>query len=105
MNRMFGTFMLLIAISSFAGSVARADLGDCLQPASTGSSATVRDCLYVLQAGLGARTCEPRCICDANADDSIDATDALVCLRSVIGLPSSELCTSCGTPAGPFTTV
>jgi len=104
--RFFETAAIGFVAFLVGASVARADLGDCLQPTTTGPAATIRDCLYILQASVGGSvTCETPCICDADADDAIDATDALVCLRAVIGLPTSDLCGSCGTPAVPFTVI
>lgn len=60
-------------------------LARCGQPATDGTNPTVTDCLYVLKAAVGTRTCTPQCICDVNASGGITAGDALLCLRKSVG--------------------
>jgi hypothetical protein len=80
-----GAAMLCGAIVLLAPSGARAALGDCGQPVSTGASPTASDCLYVLMAGVGSATCD--CVCDTDGSGSIVASDALRCLKIVVGQP------------------
>lgn len=53
------------------------------------------DCIvnavYVLQAALDLRSCE-LCICDVNASGEVTASDALLILKSCVGLPVNLMC-------------
>lgn len=90
-----------LAIAMFSGA-AMAALGDCGQPASGGSGPVATDCLYILQASVGAQTCDPVCICDLNASGgNPNATDALICLNAATGVPDLLNC-DCG-GGGPVT--
>ena len=57
---------ILTAIMLTPGARADAALSDCGQPASTGDNPTATDCLFILQAAVGAQTCTPECICDTS---------------------------------------
>ena len=74
--------------------------GDCVQPVSTGASSTVRDCLYLLQVGVGggSPTCDTPCICDADGDRAVSATDALLCMRKAVEIDDFGLCSLCAQP-------
>jgi len=74
--------------------------GDCAQPVSTGTAPTVRDCLYVLQVSVsgGSSSCDTPCICDADGDRAISATDALLCMRKAVGIHDVGLCNLCAEP-------
>jgi hypothetical protein len=58
----------------------------CAQPVSSGPAPVSTDCLYILQAAVGSQTCTPECICSPNGDDTISATDALLCLNVAVGV-------------------
>jgi len=58
----------------------------CAQPVSSGPTPVSTDCLYILQASIGLQTCSPACICSPNGDDTIAATDALICLSVSVGV-------------------
>jgi hypothetical protein len=80
--------VVFVATLTIPARFAAADLGDCLQPISTGVSPVASDCLFVLQAAVGQRTCEPACICAPRGTSPPVATDALVCLQFVVsGMP------------------
>jgi hypothetical protein len=58
----------------------------CAQPVSSGPIPVSTDCLYILQASVGLQTCAPACVCSPSGDDTIAATDALMCLNASIGI-------------------
>jgi cytochrome c553 len=69
---------------------------ECAQPVSTGVAPVASDCLFILNAAVGTQSCAPDvCVCDPNADGSIRATDALLCLNSAVGIPVTLDC-PCG---------
>ncbi len=55
------------------------------------------DCLFTLQAAVGAEQCE-LCVCDIDGDDRIDTTDAMMCLRSAVGIGIDFACPRCEQP-------
>lgn len=68
----------------------------CAQPVSTGATPVASDCLFILNAAVGTQSCAPDvCVCDPNADGSVRATDALLCLNSAVGIPVTLDC-PCG---------
>jgi hypothetical protein len=77
--------------------------GDCNQPVSTGSSATATDCLFILQAAVGAQICSPECICAPTGNLPISATNALFCLTAVV-TPGTPLNCPCQTTTSTITT-
>jgi cysteine-rich repeat protein len=92
-NRLFAlTAAAAIALALFSGP-ALAAKGDCGQPVSNGALPVATDCLFILQAGVGAQTCDPTCICDVNGSGgNPNATDALTCLNVTVGNPSLLNC-------------
>jgi len=64
----------------------------CAQPLSTGAQPTAGDCLYILQAAVFVRTCDPACQCAPKGSLPIAATDALLCLRKAVGTPVTLRC-------------
>ncbi len=56
----------------------------CSQPVTVEGDATLKDCLFIAKAALGTESCEP-CVCDVNGSGEVRITDALVCLRHVLG--------------------
>ena len=58
----------------------------CAQPVSSGPTPVSTDCLYILQASVGLQACSPACICSPNGDETIAATDALICLNVSVGV-------------------
>lgn len=90
-SRRFAAAVLVAALLAspvpvFAG------LGDCAQPLTTGAGPAASDCLFILRSAVGSSTCDPQCVCDANAADLITATDALLCLRKAVGQDVALLC-------------
>jgi hypothetical protein len=80
---LFAAFLgLPVYVLPEVGSAAQ---GDCGQPQSGGAAPTSTDCLFILQAGIGLGTCDPTCICDLVGRDGVSASDALVCLQTVVG--------------------
>jgi hypothetical protein len=87
------TAALALALNTSASLAAN---GDCGQPVSNGANPVATDCLFILQAGVGAQTCNPVCICDLNGSGgNPNATDALVCLNVSVGVPGLLNC-DCG---------
>jgi hypothetical protein len=85
---------VLLALGVLAGS-AQAAQGDCCQPLSTGDSPVASDCLFILQVAVGQRQCTPECICAPRGSLPTVATDALVCLLTVVG-GQTQLDCPCG---------
>lgn len=85
-----------------AANTSRAGQGDCSQPVSTGPAATATDCLFILQAAVGAQTCTPECICAPTGNLPISATNALFCLSAVV-TPGAPLNCPCDTPTSTST--
>jgi hypothetical protein len=86
------------ALISTAGAVHAAQ-GDCSQPLSDGDGPVASDCLFILNAAVGAATCTPECICAPSGALPITATDSLICLNSAVGTPVTLDC-----PCDPETT-
>jgi hypothetical protein len=112
------TARTLLAALVTAGAVAIgaqsafAAAGDCGQPFSTGDEPSTADCLFSLRAALELERCRPECICDTNGDEGVSATDALLCLRFVVGAEEELFCdcptgssTTSTTESPPTTTV
>jgi hypothetical protein len=77
---------LAVALSIvLTAAVARADLGDCGQPRTSGQKATATDCLFLLQFAVGTQEFDRPCICDLDRSGVATATDALMCLRIAVG--------------------
>jgi hypothetical protein len=84
---------LAVALSIvLTAAVARADLGDCGQPRTSGQKATATDCLFLLQFAVGAQEFDRPCICDLDRSGVTTATDALMCLRIAVGNPLQTNC-------------
>lgn len=84
------TVAFALALGSGAALAAN---GDCGQPASNGPNPVATDCLFILQAGVGAQTCNPVCVCDLNGSGgNPNATDALICLNVSVGVPGLLNC-------------
>jgi CxxC motif-containing protein (DUF1111 family) len=81
----------------FVSAPAPAFQGDCSQPVTTGEAPGAADCLFLLQAAVGARNCEPACLCAPRGTMPAVAADALACLRSVVG---EDIVLDC--PCGKF---
>jgi hypothetical protein len=58
---------------------------------ATAAVVTSSDALYVLEAAVGQRTCEP-CICDVNGSGVLSATDAQLTLAAATGVPVALTC-------------
>ena len=89
--------LAIVAAPPFAA-VPHAALGDCGQPASTGSSPVATDALVALRAAVGTATCEP-CVCDVDGSGATTASDAARILRVSVGQPHSFDCPECAPPA------
>ncbi|HYC54540.1 MAG TPA: hypothetical protein VEL28_06360 [Candidatus Binatia bacterium] len=83
-------FILALMVLALPAS-ALAALGDCGQPATSGSQPTTRDALYVLRASVGSEECE-LCVCDVDDSGDIETTDALAVLRTAVGLDAAIDC-------------
>jgi hypothetical protein len=59
---------------------------NCAQPLSSGAMPTATDCLFILNAAVGATTCNPECICAPKGSVPVSATDALICLNKATGI-------------------
>ncbi len=57
----------------------------CAAPISSASPPQATDCLYILQAAVGLRTCALPCQCAPKGSLPASATDALLCLRASVG--------------------
>ena len=78
--------------------------GDCSQPLSTGARPVASDCLFILRVAVGLQSCTPQpCICDPTGDASTTATDALTCLKNVVGESAALEC-PCDTTTSTTTT-
>ena len=92
-KRLFASFATAAFALALTSSAALAAKGDCGQPSSNGSGPVATDCLFILQASVGAQTCSPVCICDLNASTgNPNATDALSCLKAATGTPGLLNC-------------
>jgi hypothetical protein len=58
---------------------------------------SVRDALFVLQAAVGAQTCDA-CVCDADGSGAATAADALAVLRESVGIRTTLACPACPDP-------
>jgi hypothetical protein len=57
----------------------------CAAPVSGSSFPTATDCLFILGAAVGTKTCETECLCAPKGSLPVSATDALLCLRAAVG--------------------
>lgn len=79
------TLALMVFVAGGPGT-ARADLGDCSQPVTTGASPLATDCLLILQTAVGAASCGfDECVCSPKGTVPPAATDALICLQIATG--------------------
>ena len=99
-KRLFASFAIAAFALALNSSAALAAKGDCGQPVSNGDKPVATDCLFILQAAVGAQTCDPVCVCDLNNAQAITATDALACLNSSVGTPGLLNCV-CDGPVAP----
>jgi hypothetical protein len=106
----FASALAMMAVLAFGSSSVRAALGDCCQPLSDGANPVASDCLFVLQVAVGARICEPACVCAPRGVLPTVASDALACLLVAVGASSALDCrcgastTTSSTVAPPTTT-
>lgn len=61
------------------------------------------DCRAILRSAVGLRDCAP-CLCDLDGSGGVLAADALVCLRSAVGLEVTLSCPECTTTTTTTTT-
>jgi hypothetical protein len=87
-----GVLLTLFVVLSLSPAAGHAALGDCSQPASSGSAPVATDCLYILNASVGLQTCDPACICAPTGTLPAKATDALLCLNASVGVPVALNC-------------
>jgi hypothetical protein len=64
----------------------------CAQPLSSGPMPTASDCLFILNAAVGATACSPECICAPKGSLPPAATDALLCLNKATGIDVALNC-------------
>jgi len=96
MNRYLG-LVLLTSLALTAAQPARAGLGDCGQPVSSGADPVASDALTALQAAVSLARCGI-CVCDADGSGSVVATDALLILNKAVGQDVEVTCAACGGP-------
>lgn len=58
----------------------------CAQPLTGGEGPEASDCQFLLRVAVGSESCDPVCICDPNGNGETTTNDALLCLRSSVGL-------------------
>lgn len=73
--------------------------GDPVDPTPPGvgsapSAVTASDALFVLNAAVGAASCE-LCVCDVNDSGATTASDALALLQAAVGQSIQLICPSC----------
>lgn len=66
----------------------------CADPVAPFTGPVATDCLFILNAAVGAETCD-ECLCDAVGSNGINATDALLCLKVAVGEPLTLDCPPC----------
>jgi hypothetical protein len=84
-----------LATGFASATVTLAANGDCGQPVTNGSGPTAVDCSAVLKSAVGSSVCE-LCVCDVNGSNSLNTTDALVCLKIAVGQNVDLDCPPCG---------
>ena len=94
------TLAAMFAVLVLAGG-ARAELGDCGQPATSRPDPSAVDCQFVLKAAVGIKSCSPSCICDTTGDGTTSSNDALLCLTSVVSDTPLDKCSCVVFPGGP----
>jgi hypothetical protein len=57
----------------------------CGAPVSGGVLPSASDCLFILGAAVGTKTCEAECLCAPKGTLPISASDALICLQAAVG--------------------
>ena len=75
---------------------------DCARPLCNGATLAA-DCLFILQAAVGLRQCEP-CVCDVDGSGVLAAGDALACLDIAVGGTTPRVCPPCDGPPSTSTT-
>jgi len=93
-------FSVMLVAAPFGASVAMA--GECGQPLSSGTRPIASDCLFILDASVGARSCEPSCLCDLSLEGVVGATDALLCLQATV---DASVAVDCPCELSPTTTL
>jgi hypothetical protein len=91
--------LLGIAMSVILFAPATANAVGCSQPLSNGPLPVATDCLYILRAAVELEFPDPECFAAPTGTLPIKATDALVCLNAVVGLPVDLNC-PCGDVGG-----
>jgi hypothetical protein len=90
--RALGIAALFLSKLIVALPTASAGIGDCAQPTSSGEKPTASDCLFILNAAVGARECNPACACAPGGQTPATATDALICLNAAVGVSIALEC-------------
>ncbi len=86
---------LLAVMLPVSQAQAQGGIGSCSQPVSTGTKPVATDCLFLLQAAVGAVECAD-CVCDSDGSGVKSASDALRCLKFSVGSPGVALaCPAC----------
>ncbi len=85
--------VLVLGFSSIAEQ-ARADRGDCGQPATAGADPIATDALAVLRAAVKLEACG-LCVCDVDGNERVVTTDALAVLQNAVGRPVDLTCDVC----------
>jgi hypothetical protein len=76
----------------------------CSQPVSENPDPILRDCIHVARSSIGLEDCA-KCLCDVDGSGDIHLSDALVCLRYVIGNDVELACPECSVSTTTSTTM
>jgi hypothetical protein len=102
-RRLTSIVFLLAALS--LGGVPHGQASDfCSQPVSESPDPILRDCIHVARSSIGLEDCA-KCLCDVDGSGDIHLSDALVCLRYVIGNDVELACPECSVSTTTSTTM
>jgi hypothetical protein len=99
------TSILVLLAAVLLGSVHQAEAAEfCSQPVSESTDPSLRDCIHVARSSIGLEDCA-KCLCDVDGSGDILLTDALVCLRHVVGNDVVLACPDCSASTTTSTTI
>jgi hypothetical protein len=99
------TSILVLLAAVLLGSVHQAEAAEfCSQPVSESTDPSLRDCIHVARSSIGLEDCA-KCLCDVDGSGDILLTDALVCLRHVVGNDVVLACPECASSTTTSTTI
>jgi len=92
------TWISLVAVMLHAtvATPAPAAPGDCAAPLSADAVPRGSDCLLILRVAVGSAVCpQPVCTCDADGTNGTTAIDALLCMKTAVGITAKPLNCPC----------